>query len=70
MVFPLLDSSLPVALLSKLLTVDNVQILQDFLKTSLKGSLESSFCDLPGGSVVEPPRFHCRGHSFHPWLGS
>ena len=25
--------------------------------------------DFPGGPVVKPPSFHCRGHGFNPWSG-
>ena len=25
--------------------------------------------DFPGGPVVKTPRFYCKGHGFHPWLG-
>ena len=32
-------------------------------------SLKVSLRDFPGGPVVKIPRFHCRGHGFHPWSG-
>lgn len=33
------------------------------------GAIQNSW-DFPGGTVVETPRFHCRGHGFDPWLSN
>ena len=31
-------------------------------------SAKCCFRDFPSGPVAGAPRFHCRGHGFHPWL--
>ena len=33
-------------------------------------SQENGAWDFPGGPVVNPRYFHCRGHGFDPWLGN